>query len=127
MFPSNWHADIAGNIKMSIGITDRADPQVEDERVGETFAIDEKVAAEKEADVLHSKVLINQQLMNDAVDGENREHEMSMLAAMKQYPWACFWGFVMCFTIVSLFPRILEFALVPRFRIAEIRVFCGHH
>lgn len=96
---------------------------MEDKRVDETFATDEKVAAEKGADVLHSKVFINQQLMNDAVDGENREHEMSMLAAMKQYPWACFWGFVMCFTIVSLFPRILGFVLVQVFESRKFALF----
>lgn len=90
---------------MSTDITDRKDATLEDKQIDETFAVGEKVAADK-ADVLHSDVLINQQLMDDAVDGENREHEMSMLAAVKQYPWACFWGSVMCFTIVSPFPRI---------------------
>ncbi|KFY79454.1 hypothetical protein V499_01583 [Pseudogymnoascus sp. VKM F-103] len=84
---------------MSTDITDRKDATLEDKQIDETFAVGEKVAADK-ADVLHSDVLINQQLMDDAVDGENREHEMSMLAAVKQYPWACFWGSVMCFTIV---------------------------
>ncbi|OBT72927.1 hypothetical protein VF21_07780 [Pseudogymnoascus sp. 05NY08] len=84
---------------MSTGITNRKDASIEDKRIDETFAVDEKVAADK-ADVLNSDVFINQQLMDDAVDGENREHEMTMLAAVKQYPWACFWGSVMCFTIV---------------------------
>jgi hypothetical protein len=89
---------------MSTGITNRKDASLEDKRIDETFAVNEVVA--DKADVIHSDVLINQQLMNDAVDGENREHEMSMLAAVKQYPWACFWGSVMCFTIVSPFLRI---------------------
>ncbi|KFY35428.1 hypothetical protein V494_05927 [Pseudogymnoascus sp. VKM F-4513 (FW-928)] len=84
---------------MSTGISNRKDASLDDKRIDETFAVDEKVATEK-ADVLTSDILINQQLMSDAVDGENREHEMTMLAAVKQYPWACFWAFVMCFTIV---------------------------
>jgi SP family general alpha glucoside:H+ symporter-like MFS transporter len=53
-------------------------------------------------DVQHSEVLVNQDLMNDALDGENREHEMGVWAAVKKHPWACFWAFTMCFTIVSL-------------------------
>ncbi|KAJ6443670.1 maltose permease [Purpureocillium lavendulum] len=51
-------------------------------------------------DVLHSKVLDNTDLMNDAFDGENREHEQGLWAAVKAHPWACFWAFTMCFTIV---------------------------
>jgi len=54
------------------------------------------------ADVLHDEVLVNANLMNDAVNGENIEHEMSMWAAVKTHPWACLWAFTMCFTIVCL-------------------------
>src|SRR4051812_33807425 len=54
----------------------------------------------------HSEVLVNPDLMNDAVDGENREHEEGMWASFKSHPWACLWAFIMCFTIVSPFPRI---------------------
>lgn len=53
-------------------------------------------------DINQSEVLVNADLMNDAVHGENRVHGMSMWAAVKNYPWACFWAFVMTFTIVSL-------------------------
>ncbi|KAL3952556.1 hypothetical protein ACCO45_012499 [Purpureocillium lilacinum] len=49
---------------------------------------------------LNSKVLANSDLMNDAVDGENREHEQGLWAAAKEHPWACMWAFIMCFTIV---------------------------
>jgi SP family general alpha glucoside:H+ symporter-like MFS transporter len=45
--------------------------------------------------------------MNDALNGENREHEMGVWAAVKKHPWACFWAFTMCFTIVSL-PSVLR-------------------
>jgi SP family general alpha glucoside:H+ symporter-like MFS transporter len=60
---------------------------------------DEHVA---HVDVQHSEVLVNQDLMNDALDGENREHQMGVWDAVKKHPWACFWAFTMCFTIVSL-------------------------
>lgn len=65
----------------------------------------------EKAGIEQSEVLVNSDLMNDAFDGENREHEMSTWMAIKSHPWACLWGFTMCFTIVSLyylfiFPRI---------------------
>lgn len=50
------------------------------------------------------EVLDNPELMNDAFDAENREHEMGVWQAAKAHPWACFWAFVMCFTIVSPHP-----------------------
>lgn len=53
-------------------------------------------------DVNQSEILVNRDLMNDAVDGENREHEMGMWAAVKSHPWACLWAFTMSFTIVRL-------------------------
>ena len=56
----------------------------------------------KHVDVVHSEVLANRDLMSDAVDGENREHEMGVWTAVKKYPWAALWAFIMCFTIVSL-------------------------
>jgi len=46
--------------------------------------------------------VVNPDLLGDAVDGENREHEMSLWTAVKTHPWACLWAFTMCFTIVSL-------------------------
>lgn len=52
-------------------------------------------------DVLHDEVLANAELMNDAVDGENLEHDQTVWEAAKTHPWACLWAFVMCFTIVS--------------------------
>lgn len=55
----------------------------------------------KEKDVGHSDVLVNPDLMHDAFDGENREHEMGVWEAVQTYPWACFWATLMCFTIVS--------------------------
>lgn len=54
-----------------------------------------------QVEIGHSGVVINPDLMNDAVDGENREHEEGLWAAVKSHPWACLWAFIMCFTIVS--------------------------
>lgn len=62
---------------------------------------------EGQAEILDSKVLANSELMNDAFDGENREHEESLWSAAKRHPWVCFWAFTMCFTIVSFFWAIL--------------------
>jgi SP family general alpha glucoside:H+ symporter-like MFS transporter len=42
----------------------------------------------------------------DAVEAENAEHNMGVLEAVREYPMASFWAFVMSFTIVS-FPLIL--------------------
>ncbi|KAK8844854.1 hypothetical protein IAR55_006704 [Kwoniella newhampshirensis] len=36
----------------------------------------------------------------DAIEAENAEHSMTVLQAVKAYPWACFWAFVMSFTII---------------------------
>ncbi|KAJ5762026.1 uncharacterized protein N7511_005408 [Penicillium nucicola] len=63
-------------------------------------SIDEKAEHGAQIDVQHSEVLTSQDLMNDALDGENREHEMGVWAAVQKHPWACFWAFTMCFTIV---------------------------
>lgn len=61
---------------------------------------DEKPQSEK-VDIHQSEVLDNPDLMHEAFDGENYEHQMGVWEAAKQYPWACFWAFLMCFTIVS--------------------------
>lgn len=49
----------------------------------------------------HGEIKIDPTLMTDAIDGENEEHSAGVWMAFKQYPWACFWAFTMCFTIVS--------------------------
>ena len=55
----------------------------------------------EEKNVLQSEILINPDLMHDAFDGELREHEMGIWAAVKTHPMACFWAFLFSFTIVS--------------------------
>lgn len=37
----------------------------------------------------------------DAIEAENAEHNMTVMQAVKAYPMACFWAFVMSSTIVS--------------------------
>jgi SP family general alpha glucoside:H+ symporter-like MFS transporter len=39
----------------------------------------------------------------EAMEAEAAEHNMGLLEAVRAYPMACFWAFVMSFTIVSVF------------------------
>lgn len=55
----------------------------------------------EKVEVHQDEVLANPDLMNDAFEGENLEHQMGAWEAFKKHPWACFWAFMMCFTIVS--------------------------
>lgn len=59
------------------------------------------VVEKSRLEVENAEVLTKPDLMNDAFDGEKREHEMGLWEAAKSHPWACFWAFIMCFTIVS--------------------------
>lgn len=58
---------------------------------------------DSKSSALHTEVLHDSALMNDAVEGENREHQMGVWEAFKTHPKACMWAFIMCFTIVSPF------------------------
>ncbi|KAF7551091.1 hypothetical protein G7046_g7807 [Stylonectria norvegica] len=72
-----------------------------------------------QADVLHSEILINQDLLIEAFDGENREHQQGVWSAAKSHPWACLWAFLMCFTIVmESFDMFLNgnFVALPAFQ-----------
>ncbi|OAR02320.1 hypothetical protein LLEC1_00443 [Akanthomyces lecanii] len=60
----------------------------------------DEVTEKPRVDMEHAEVLTKPALMENAVDGENREHEMGVWEAAKTHPWGCFWAFVMCFTIV---------------------------
>lgn len=46
-------------------------------------------------DIYHPDILINADLMKDAVDGENREHDMGVWMAVRTYPCDCSWAFIM--------------------------------
>jgi SP family general alpha glucoside:H+ symporter-like MFS transporter len=71
----------------------------------DTSEVKGELKGDGRVDVHHAEILANQDLMNDAFDGENREHEMGLWAAVKAHPWACFWAFTMCFTIVSILEK----------------------
>jgi MFS transporter, SP family, general alpha glucoside:H+ symporter len=71
-------------------------------------AIMEKGETVAHVDADQSKILANQDLMADAFDGENHEHEQTVWQAVKAHPWACLWAFIMCFTIVSLSHKSLH-------------------
>jgi SP family general alpha glucoside:H+ symporter-like MFS transporter len=64
--------------------------------------IDEKRDEEMhEKGVQHQETLSDKDLMANAYEAENREHEMGLWEAIKDHPMACFWAFIFCFTIVS--------------------------
>lgn len=62
---------------------------------------DQDHAKVEKVEIHQDEVLANPELMNDAFEGENLEHQMGSWEAAKKHPWACFWAFMMCFTIVS--------------------------
>ena len=51
----------------------------------------------------------------DAVEAENAEHNMGVLEAVRAYPMASFWAFIMSFTIVSCLPPLPPFHLTFSF------------
>ena len=55
---------------------------------------DDKVEAQRIDDVGVS-------FKNGAIEAEEAEHNMTVLQAVKAYPMACFWAFVMSFCIVG--------------------------
>ena len=57
--------------------------------------IEHKTAYEEKADVADYRA--------EAIEAENAEHNMTVLQAVKQYPMASFWAFVMSCTIVGYF------------------------
>jgi SP family general alpha glucoside:H+ symporter-like MFS transporter len=59
--------------------------------------------AEKlEHDVVYSEKTAAAENKAGAIEAENIEHNMTVLEAVKAYPMASFWAFVMSCTIVSL-------------------------
>ena len=61
----------------------------------------EKEVLGEKTDMYHSDVLANNDLMNEAFEGENEEHNEGLWVSAKRHPMACMWAFIMCFTIVS--------------------------
>lgn len=81
------------------------DEKVDVEHVGHV----EHAALEgKENNIQHSELLVDNDLMNHAFAAENAEHEITAWQAVKTHPMACFWAFLMCFTIVSLLAHSMK-------------------
>jgi hypothetical protein len=58
----------------------------------------------KEKDTLHSEILVNKDLMTDAFQGEDSEHNQTLWQAVVSHKMACFWAFIMCFTMLVFVP-----------------------
>lgn len=61
----------------------------------------------------HHDVIVDKDLMSDAFKAENHEHEMGIWEAAKTHPAACFWAFIMAFTIVSSALPLSDLAHMP--------------
>jgi hypothetical protein len=76
----------------------------------------------KEKDTLHSEILVNKDLMTDAFQGEDSEHNQTVWQAVLSHKMACFWAFVMCFTmsvsplLVDAIPQCLNRSMSSRYR-----------
>ncbi|KAF9699104.1 hypothetical protein EKO04_002701 [Ascochyta lentis] len=53
-----------------------------------------------EKGVIQHETLNDKEILSASYEAENREHDMTLLEAVRDYPMACFWAFVFCFTIV---------------------------
>ena len=78
---------------MTGGINEKIDPTGQESRM-DNVALEEK-------DVHYSELKVDSDAMNQAYAAENAEHELSAWQAVRTHPMACFWAFLMCFTIVS--------------------------
>ncbi|KAK1564075.1 alpha glucoside transporter [Colletotrichum navitas] len=85
---------------MSTGAVTGIDADQSDEKHAGGDRIDEKHAGSDPVDESNPKVLTDADFMNDAFDGENEEHKQGLWEAAKTHPKACFWAFIVCFTIV---------------------------
>ena len=50
-------------------------------------------------DTLRSETVLNKDVMNEALRGEDLEHNQTVWQAVKSHKMACFWSTVMCFTM----------------------------
>lgn len=83
------------------------------------FKTENQVRVDHDEKLAHNEVLTNKDLMNEAIEGENKEHEMGVWAAAKTHPLACMWAFIFCFTIVmESFDMFLNtnFVALPYFK-----------
>lgn len=68
------------------------------------------VGGEKDIGIHKTDDFVDPNILNDAYQGENREHEMGSWEAAKKHPMACMWAFIFCFTIVrpKTSPTVLQ-------------------
>ena len=68
---------------------------------------DEKPGLSTEEEMGHQTVFAEKSgvadFKADAIEAENAEHNMTVMQAVKAYPMASFWAFVMSCTIVSYY------------------------
>lgn len=64
--------------------------------------LESKIQPDVHQDVYDEKAGISA-FKADAIEAENAEHNMTVMEAVKAYPMASFWAFVMSCTIVSCF------------------------
>lgn len=72
------------------------------------------VAKEIEHDAIYAEKATAADLRAGAIEAENEEHNMTVLQAVRAYPMAAFWAFVMSSCIVScLFSFFFPFFFLP--------------
>lgn len=74
--------------------------------------IERGVSQEEHAYDLDKKAKVSD-YKSDAIDAENAEYNMGVLEAVKAYPMATFWAFVMSFTIVSYLVTLCSTRICP--------------
>lgn len=67
--------------------------QREDEKISQAFEVEQPRALSHDVGSKEYKM--------EAIEAENAEYQMTVLQAVKAYPMASFWAFVMSCTIVS--------------------------
>jgi SP family general alpha glucoside:H+ symporter-like MFS transporter len=84
---------------------------------GDPYEVEDKAAV---AQVDHAADLDEKAQVSDykadAIAAENAEHDMTVMEAVRAYPMASFWAFVMSFTIVLSSLPIYPGGLVPTTR-----------
>jgi SP family general alpha glucoside:H+ symporter-like MFS transporter len=80
---------------------------------------DEEIKPAYTTQQLETSDALDVNIKGDAFQAENAEHAMGLMEAVKLYPMACFWAFVMSFTIVmESFDMFLvgNFVALPAFK-----------
>ncbi|KGB78160.1 MFS transporter SP family general alpha glucoside:H+ symporter [Cryptococcus deuterogattii R265] len=90
--------------------------QIKAETCNEKEVYNETIHVERADDEVKADMF---QFKADAVEAENAEYSMTVLEAVKAYPMACFWAFIMSFTIIMESYDVFligNFVALPAFR-----------